>query len=76
MTDDGESAVRRLNNIRDVVRAIAVASEHGLRAERVPFFSRDFLKKSAHPTSKKSLKRPRCCYTFACVGVPSVTSAA
>jgi len=26
MTDDGESAVRRLNDIRDVVRAIAVAT--------------------------------------------------
>jgi len=41
-----------------------------------PLFSRDFPKKSAQPTSKKSLKRPRSCYTFACVGVPSVTSAA
>src|SRR5262245_23466965 len=41
-----------------------------------PFQHRDLPKKSAHPTSKKSLKRPRCCYTFACVGVPSVTSAA
>jgi hypothetical protein len=37
MTDDGESAVRRLNDIRDVVRPIAVAvlsSEHRLHGGR------------------------------------------
>src|SRR5262249_9501218 len=29
-----------------------------------------FSENVGHPTSKKSLKRPRCCYPFACVGRP------
>jgi hypothetical protein len=56
MVDDGESAVRRLNDIRDVVRAIAVAAR--LLDEHLELLEADVLDLMRQAANKQSFRLP------------------
>ena len=53
--------------LRGVMDGIDLAREVKMRWPLLPV-----ILTSGHP--RERVKRPRCCYTFACVGVPSVAS--